>query len=61
MLTEQIQSFYSPWIGAQNKVWESILHLGHKHTYPKGSMILGGGSQLITCITYMQAELSILK
>jgi CRP-like cAMP-binding protein len=54
MLNDQIQSFCSPWIGAQNKIWESILHLGHKHTYPKGSMILGGG-QPVDHLYYLYA------
>lgn len=54
MLINQIQSFCSPWIGAQNKVWESVLHLGHKHTYAKGSMVLGGG-QPVDHLYYLYA------
>lgn len=43
VLANPIQDFYSPWIYAQNKLWESVLELGQKHTYEKGSIILGGG------------------
>ncbi|HWR42294.1 Crp/Fnr family transcriptional regulator [Sporomusa sp.] len=43
MQTNQIQDFNSPWICAQNHVWESVLHLGQKHLYKKGSLILGNG------------------
>lgn len=43
MLANPIQDFYSPWIYAQNKIWESVLQLGQKQIYEKGAIILGGG------------------
>lgn len=43
MLANPIQDFYSPWIYAQNKLWESVLELGQKHVYEKGAIVLGGG------------------
>jgi CRP-like cAMP-binding protein len=46
MLIDQVEECYSPWISAQNRVWESILNLGNKHTYCKGSIIIGGGQPI---------------
>ncbi len=37
-----IQHFCSPWISAKNAVWEKVLHLGQKHSYNKGNVIIGG-------------------
>lgn len=46
MLPKEIQDFYSPWIGAQNRIWQSVLYLGQKRCYNKGSVILAIGQPI---------------
>jgi cAMP-binding proteins - catabolite gene activator and regulatory subunit of cAMP-dependent protein kinases len=54
MLPSPIQDFYSPWIYAQNSIWKSVLHLGEKHIYEKGNIILGGGKP-VNYLYYLHA------
>ncbi|HEY3425061.1 MAG TPA: Crp/Fnr family transcriptional regulator [Negativicutes bacterium] len=46
MLPNQMQDFYSPWIGAQNRIWQSVLRLGQRSYYNKGDIILGIGQHI---------------
>ncbi len=43
MLINQVHDCYSPWIEAQNSIWESVLQLGQKRFYNKGDVISGAG------------------
>ncbi|HEY3424174.1 MAG TPA: Crp/Fnr family transcriptional regulator [Negativicutes bacterium] len=51
---QQIQDYYSPWIVAQNRIWQSVLGLGQKRCYNKGNIILSI-SQPINHLYYLHA------
>jgi CRP-like cAMP-binding protein len=50
-----IQHFCSPWISAQNTIWQSVLHLGQRHYYNKGSIIIGNNQSGINHFYFLQA------
>ena len=48
-----IEHYCSPWIGTQNAIWEKVLHLGQKHCYGKGNIIIGGNDPVIEHLYYL--------
>ncbi len=47
-----IDEMYSPWLRAQNRVWETVTHLGQKRFYDKGSTIIHN-NQPVDCLYYL--------